>query len=143
MSEPFVDTDVIIRFLTGDDPIKQAQAAAFFRAIEDGKLTVRAPVTVIADTVYVLGSPRLYRLPRPQIAAMLSRLVRLPGVRMERRRTVIAALALYGSSTLDFGDCMLVASMRQQGSSVIYSYDEDFERFPPIQRREPAAPERP
>ncbi len=104
---------------------------------------MRAPVTVIADAVYVLASPRLYRLPRPQIAAMLSRLVRLPGLRFERRRTAIAALALFGSSTLDFGDCMLVASMRQQGSSVIYSYDEDFDRFPPIQRREPEAPQWP
>ena len=142
MSEPFVDTDVIIRFLTGDDPNKQAQAAALFTAVEAGLLAVRAPVTVIADAVYVLASKRLYNVPRPQIAAMLARLVRLPGFRVERRRAVIGALTLYGSTRLDFGDCMLLAFMRQQGSRLIYSYDTDFDNSPPIQRREPGAPPR-
>lgn len=140
MSEPFLDTDVIIRFLTGDDPTKQARAANLFAAVEDGNLTVRAPVTVIADAVYVLASANLYRLPRPQIAAMLTRLVLLPGFRVERRRAVLAALALYGTTALGFGDCMLLATMRQTGSTRIYSYDTDFDRFPPIQRLEPGAP---
>jgi predicted nucleic acid-binding protein len=59
MAYPFIDTDVIIRFLTGDDPRKQAAAAALFQRIEQGALTVAAPVMVIADAVFVLHSPRL------------------------------------------------------------------------------------
>ena len=58
MTQPFIDTDVIIRFLTGDDPEKQAAATRLFEQIEQGFLTVQAPDTVIADAVYVLASPR-------------------------------------------------------------------------------------
>ena len=141
MSDPYVDTDVIIRLVTGDDPAKQAQAAELFQDVEDGKLTVRAPVTVIADAVFVLCSKRLYNVPRPQAAAALTRLVRIPGFRVDRRRTMIAALNLFGSTRLDFGDCMLIASMRESGSTVLYSYDTDFDRFAPITRHEPGTPQ--
>ena len=34
MTQPFIDTDVLIRFLTGDDPKKQAAAAILFEQIE-------------------------------------------------------------------------------------------------------------
>ncbi len=71
---------------------------------------------------------------------MLTRLFRLPHFRVDRRRVVLAALSVYGSTRLDFGDCMLIASVRQQGSQVIYSYDTDFDRFSPIERREPERP---
>jgi len=53
MTKPFIDTDVIIRFLTGDDLQKQAAATTLFEQIEQGILTVVAPDTVIADAVYV------------------------------------------------------------------------------------------
>jgi predicted nucleic acid-binding protein len=139
VSDPHVDTDVIIRLLTGDDPTKQAQAAQLFQDVEDGKLVVRSPVTVIADAVYVLCSKRLYNLPRPQAAAALTRLVRLSGFRVDRKRTVVAALALFGSTRLDFADCMLFASMREAGSTVLYSYDTDFDKFAPLVRQEPGA----
>jgi predicted nucleic acid-binding protein len=56
MTEPFIDTDVIIRLLTGDDPVKQDRAKALFRGVEDGSLTLQAPLTVIADAVHVLSS---------------------------------------------------------------------------------------
>jgi predicted nucleic acid-binding protein len=139
VSEPYVDTDVIVRLLTGDDLVKQAQAAQLFQDVENGKLTVRAPVTVIADAVFVLCSRRLYSLPRPQAAAALARLVRIPGFRVDRRRTVLAALNLFGSTRVDFGDCMLIASMRQAHSTVLYSYDTDFDRFAPIARIVPGS----
>jgi predicted nucleic acid-binding protein len=63
--------------------------------------------------------------------------VHITGFRVDRKRTVIAALSLFGSTRLDFGDCMLIASMREEGSTVLYSYATDFDRFAPVERREP------
>src|SRR5947209_3899137 len=100
MTYPFLDTDVIIRLVTGDDSLKQAAAVSLFEQVQAGQLTVAAPVTVIADAVYVLSSPRLYHLPRPIISAALSRLARLPHFRVRNRRTVLRALDLYASANL-------------------------------------------
>src|SRR5918911_1575258 len=137
MAYPFIDTDIIIRFLTGDDPRKQAAAAALFQRIEQGALTVAAPVTVIADAVFVLHSPRLYNKPRPEVQALLTPLVRLPHFRVQQRRMVLRALELYGSSTSGFGDGMLVAAMEQARSTTLYSYDEGFDKVVGLTRLEP------
>ncbi len=137
MSDPFVDTDVIIRLLTGDDSRKQAQAAALFEQVERGEVTLLAPATVIADCVYVLSSPRLYHLPRPEVAALLGTLLRLPHFQVDHRRTLRRALGLYVTDRMDFGDAFIVASMQQAGSRAVYSYDAGFDRVKDIERLEP------
>ncbi|MBI2321629.1 MAG: PIN domain-containing protein [Chloroflexi bacterium] len=137
MSDPFVDTDVLIRLLTGDDPQKQAAAVALFEQVEAGMLRVAAPDTVIADAVYVLASPRLYHLPRAEIRDLLTPLVRLPGLRVRNRRALLRALDLYARTRLDFGDAFIVATMWALRSSVIYSYDAHFDRLPNVTRRVP------
>jgi len=137
MAEAFIDTDVIIRFLTGDDLAKQAAAAALFEQIEQGLLTVIAPDTVIADAVYVLASRRLYNVARMKIWELLAPLVRLPHFRIQNRLSVLRALEIYASSKLDFGDALIIASMEHQESQILYSYDTDFDRISGISRQEP------
>ena len=138
MTLPYIDTDVIIRLLTGDDPAKQAAASALFERVEQGSLTIAAPDTVIADAVHVLASPRLYKLSRAQVAALLTPLTRLSHFRVQNRRSVLEALRVYGTTGgLDFGDALLVAIMQQDGSETLYSYDRHFDRIAAIQRQEP------
>ncbi len=131
MTKPFIDTDVIIRFLTGDDLQKQAAATTLFEQIEQGILTVVAPDTVIADAVYV------YHVARDEIRELLTTLVRLPHFQVQNRFCVLRALELYASTKLDFGDTLIIASMEQQNSRILYSYDIDFDRIQGIARREP------
>ncbi|HLZ20813.1 MAG TPA: PIN domain-containing protein [Ktedonobacterales bacterium] len=140
MTHPFVDMDVIVRLITGDDPKKQTAAKALFERVEQGQLTLTAPDTVIADAVFVLSSPRLYHLPHPQVSAMLAALVRLPHFRVRNRPAVLRALELYATVNRDFGDLLIVASMEQAHANLLYSYDQGFDRFTTtsgIARREP------
>lgn len=137
MSEAFVDTDVIIRLLTGDDLTKQAAAATLFERVEAGEMTLQAPDTVIADAVFVLSSQRLYGLPRNEVRDLLVPLLRLPAFVTGNRRTLIDALDIYGSENVDFGDAMIVAALRQTQVASLYSYDRDFDRFPDVRRIEP------
>jgi predicted nucleic-acid-binding protein len=138
MTTPFIDTDVIIRFLTSDDLIKQAEAAQLFEQVKAGTLAVAAPVTVIADAVYVLSSPRLYSVPRATVCRLLMPLVGLPGLRILHRRAVLRALELYGGANLDFGDALIVAEMERVHSHIVCSYDTHFDRVIAIQRVTPA-----
>jgi predicted nucleic acid-binding protein len=136
MNEAFVDTDVIIRLLTGDDPRKQQASLRLFQDVRDRRLILRTPVTTIADAVYVLTSRRHYHRTRVEAAALLTPLVKLPGFRVQNRRAVLRALDLFGTTPgLDFGDAMIVANMEQQGITVLYSYDRDYDDL--ITRQEP------
>jgi predicted nucleic-acid-binding protein len=58
----------------------------------------------------------LYKLRRDRVADLLTPLVRLPGFRVEDRRTVLRALELYASAGLDFGDALIAATMERPGS---------------------------
>ena len=137
MTQPFVDTDVIIRLLTGDDLTKQAAAAALFEQVEQGLFTIAAPDTVIADAVYVLSSPRLYHIARNEVRELLTPLVRLPHFRVQNQQSILRALDLFSSTNLDFGDTLIISSMEQQDSSTLYSYDKGFDRIQNIKRQEP------
>ena len=139
MSDSFIDTNVIIRLLTGDDPQKQDEAAALFEQVQSGTLTVAAPDTVVADAVYVLSSPRLYNLPRTEVQELLRPLVTLPNFRVRNKRVLLMALMHYATVNIDFGDAMIVASMQQADSQALYSYDTDFDRFPAITRLTPGS----
>ena len=137
MTDPFVDTDVLIRLLTGDDPGKQAAAAALFRRVATGEVTIAAPESVIADAVHVLSSPRLYALSRDRVRSALTPLVGLPAFRVRNRLEVLRALDLYATTRLDFGDALLVAAMEEEGADDLYSYDRHFDQIVGISRREP------
>jgi predicted nucleic acid-binding protein len=137
MSNPLVDTDIIIRLLTGDDPRKQHQAALLFKRVEAGELILEAPSTVIADAVYVLASRQLYARSRTEVQELLTPIVRLAGFRLQNKRVVLRALEIYGTSNRGFGDAMIIALMEQRGAQQLYSYDRGFDAFPGITRLEP------
>jgi predicted nucleic acid-binding protein len=137
VSDARVDTDVLIRLLTGDDQGKQRAAATLFEEVEHGARTLAAPDTVIAYAVFVLSSPRIYSRPRTEVRDLLEALVRLPGFHVDNKAVVLEALDIFATSNLDFGDAMIVANMRRDGATVLYSYDRDFDRFPGLMRTEP------
>lgn len=137
MNEPLVDTNVIVRLLTGDDVGKQRRAKLFFERIERGEFRVTAALPVIADTIYVLSSPRLYKLPRTEIVALLMPLLRLPSLRIRNRRVVVQALDIYLTHNLDFTDAVILAPMSQAHSTLVYSFDERLDSIAGIRREEP------
>ena len=133
----FVDTDAILRLITGDDPVKQTAAEAPFQQVEAGALTLKAPDTVIADAVFVLSSSRLYALPRQLVRDKLAHPVALPAFVVHNRRLLLRALDIFATTNLDFGDAMIVATMERRDARIVYSYDHDFDRVPGVIRREP------
>lgn len=132
-----VDTDVVIRLLTGDDPEKQRRAAALFESAGRGEVELAIPSTVVADAVFVLVSPRLYALDRHAAAQMLLSLITLPGVEPEHRDRTLEALATFAESNVDFGDAYLAAFARELPEPAVYSFDKDFDKLSGIRRLEP------
>ncbi|MCX6017925.1 MAG: PIN domain-containing protein [Chloroflexi bacterium] len=132
-----LDADVIVRLLTGDDLTKQRKAVELFERVERGELVLRTPVTTIAEVVYVLSSPRLYKVERSAVAEMLQTLIRLPGFEVDSQAEVMAALDLFAQTRLDFGDAFIAAGMLLAQEKTLYSYDRDFDKLDAVTRVEP------
>ena len=97
-----LDTNVIVRALTRDEPIQARKAAAIFAS---GRLFI--PKTVLVELDWVLR--KAYGFAHPAVNDALSRLVGLDILEVEDRSAVIAALAWHADG-IDFADALHLAS---------------------------------
>jgi predicted nucleic-acid-binding protein len=126
-----VDTNVVVRYLTSDDPKQSPRAKAFI----DGN-RVFVPTTVILETEWVLRT--LYRLPPADILKAVRDLAGLPTVTLEQPALVHTALE-WSEAGIDLADAVHLASSRQcQGFA---SFDRELRkaasRVPDMLVREP------
>lgn len=97
-----VDTNVLVRIVTNDDP---AQAKRAVRALEDKPVFVAK--SVMLEMEWVLRYA--YRLPRAAILDAMRRLYGVPKLDVEDSASVILALEWYEQG-LDFADALHLAS---------------------------------
>lgn len=135
----FLDTNVVLRFLTRDDEAKAADCYRLFQRVQQGEEELLTCESVVSEAAYVLSSSRLsYRLTHEEIRERLLPILTLRGVRLPQKRVCLQALDIYATSPfLDFEDALAVAHMEQAGVTEIVSYDRDFDRVPGVQRVEP------
>jgi predicted nucleic-acid-binding protein len=100
-----VDTNVLIRLLTKDDPDQAKRAAKLF-----GENEIFIPKTVMLETEWVLR--HAYGIDREGISGAFQRLIGLSNVKMEDPRAVGLAVSWYGDG-LDFADALHLASSRE------------------------------
>ncbi|MFN8496309.1 MAG: PIN domain-containing protein [Anaerolineae bacterium] len=137
MADHFLDTNLIIRYLTRDNPDQAARAYRIFQRLETGQLTAATCEGVIIEAVQVLSSKRLYNVPRQDIRMHLATIIQLRGLKLPNKRTYLRALDLYASTSLDFVDVLIVAHMERSRVHSVLSFDQDFSHIPGITRTEP------
>ena len=133
----FLDTNILIRYLTQDNPDQGRRAYAILQQIEDGALHVMTSEAVITEIVHILSSKALYNVARPVIRTRLTAIIGLRGLQIQYKRTYLRALDMYAATNVDFVDALSVAQMERAKITTILSFDRDFDKIPGITRREP------
>jgi predicted nucleic-acid-binding protein len=113
-----VDTNVVVRLLTGDDP-KQAAAAKSLFASEP----IWIAKTVLLEAGWVLRS--LYGFEESAIRNTFIKLLGLKNVHMEDESSVAAALA-FTAHGIELADAMNLRS--KPAGAVFVSFDQSFVR---------------
>jgi predicted nucleic acid-binding protein len=131
----FLDTNVILRHLLGDNPDQAARARALLLRVEAGEVRVRIAETVVFELVFTLQ--RIYKKSPREIRDALLPILDLPAISLPGKSVVREALRLYVEADLPFADAYHAALMAEQGISEIYTFDRHFDRCPGIHRREP------
>jgi predicted nucleic acid-binding protein len=127
----FVDTNIVVRHLTGDPPKMAARATAYLRSETDLLLTD----LVAAETVYVLES--FYEAPRGEVARAVRSLVAFESVVCVDPALLLRAIEVYEVDGIDFAEAYLVACAESTGIGRIASYDRSPDRIHSIERVEP------
>lgn len=110
-----IDTNVVVRYLTGDDPIQFPLAQAL---IDKGSVFLSS--TVVLETDWVLR--RAYRLTREDVHEALRALLGLPQVTMEAPELLSKALA-WAEAGLDLADALHLAAADR--SEAFVTFDKD------------------
>jgi predicted nucleic acid-binding protein len=127
----FVDTNILIRHLTGDPPEMATRATAYLETETQLLLTD----LVAAETVYVLES--FYEAPRDQVAEALRSLVAFDSIVCVDPALLSRALEVYETDRIDFAEAYLVACAESTGVAKIASFDRSLDRVETIERVEP------
>jgi predicted nucleic acid-binding protein len=131
----FLDTNIFLRHLAGDDPVRSPRATKYFQELEDGKRRARITDTVIFEVVFTLQ--KTHHSSKATIQQILLPLIELPGIILPRKRRYRAVFDLYVNKNLPFVDAYYAVEMKGLALTEIVSFDPDFDRVPGIVRLEP------
>ena len=117
-----LDTNVVVRYLTHDDPV---QTAAAVRVMDS--LSSESPgflsLVIMVELVWVLEAS--YRFKKKEIERVLDALLRSKELVVERAEIVSQALRRFSASRADFADCLIERSAHAVECEYIVTFDRN------------------
>lgn len=123
-----LDTNILVRYLTQDDPIQSLKATE----IIERRLTEEAPgfVSIVAmvETVWVLE--RAYSLATHEIAAAVERMLQADVLVVENEQEVFTAMIALKDGQGSFSDAVIAALGARASCSCTLTFDQKALRLP-------------
>jgi predicted nucleic-acid-binding protein len=115
------DTNLLVRYLTEDDPAKASAVDALLKKAARGRIKILLPSVVAAELVWVLES--FYKMSREQISELVYAILNTPGIDVQDRAIISAATRLYGLTNIDFIDAWIIEFAKAKGVTKIHTFD--------------------
>ena len=119
----FLDTNILLRYLTGEPP-EQAEIAA---AIIDGTGDLWVTMTSVEETSYILT--RSLGIPRNEVVETLVAFLdreRIIPYAIDKEYLIHGLLMCLPSEGISVADALTWAAARTANAEVVYSFDENF-----------------
>jgi len=127
----FLDTNVLIRHLTGDPPDLATRSTAFLSKAKELLL----PDLIVAESVYVLES--FYQVAKDEVAGLMRSVIAFPAISTLDPALLLRSLEVYEVYSIDYAEAYLVAAAEATGVGHIASFDRSIDRVASVRRIEP------
>ena len=117
-----IDTNLLVRYLTEDDPAKAKAVDALLSKAGRGEIKILVPSIVIAELVWVLES--FYKMESQGIAELVDAVLNTPGVEVMDKTIIKSALKLYKVKNIDMIDAWIIEFAKEAGVGAIYTFDK-------------------
>jgi predicted nucleic-acid-binding protein len=117
-----IDTNLLVRYLTDDDPQKAKAVDTLLNRASKGELKILIPSVVVAELVWVLES--FYKLAAAEITELVESILNTPGVDIQDKWIIKAALKIYRSKEIDLVDAWIIEFAKARGAKKIYTFDK-------------------
>jgi predicted nucleic-acid-binding protein len=126
-----LDTNILVRYITQDDPIQSAKA----REIVEQRLTEEKPgfvsIVVMVETVWVLE--RAYELTPVEIVRAVEGILQTDVLVVEDEQEVFTAMIALKNGRGSFADAVIAALGAKRGCSRTLTFDRKALRLPGLE----------
>lgn len=123
-----LDTNVLIRYLTQDDPAQARKANALIDGAVARGEKLHVDVVVLCEAVWVLRDA--YEFDRGTIAGTLERILDAAQLSIDDSASLREALAAYRAGRGDFADYVLGLRNRKAGCGTTATFDRALSKSP-------------
>lgn len=120
-----LDTNIIIRFLIGDDEKFLAQSIQIFEQIESSKIQVEILESVLMEAYFVLT--KFYKIAKNEVISDLKTILAFDGVVSHNKAIFFETFSILETKNIDFVDALICAKSKLQGYEKL-SFDKDIKK---------------
>lgn len=122
-----VDTNILIRFLVGDDERQAEKVYRIFKKVESEKNELFVPLLVTLELIWVLES--VYEIKRAEILDSISELLLMPILHFEHQSTLQQFILAAQKNSCDLSDLLIAHSAKKQGCNTVLTLDKKASRY--------------
>lgn len=117
-----IDTNILIRFLMGDDEAQAKKVYAIFKQTEEDKSELFVSLLVVLEMIWVLSS--VYKITREDILESISELLLMPILKFEHLPVLQRFAREASNNKYDLSDLLIAYSAREKGCDVVITFDK-------------------
>ena len=122
-----LDTNVLLRYLVGDDPAQHAASAHLIEELCTAEHPGSVHPVALCEMVWALR--QVYKVPKAQIVEVLRTLLNIRTIGVLEADRVRQAVALYAEAQADFADCFMQVCYLEAGRRFV-TFDQRASKLP-------------
>jgi predicted nucleic-acid-binding protein len=122
-----VDTNILIRFLIGDDEVQAKKVYIIFKSAESEKKELFVPLLVVLEMVWVLES--VYDVSRAEILDSINDLLLMPIFKFDQLSALQQFVHSAQGNSFDLSDLLIAHSAKANGCETVMTFDKKASNF--------------
>lgn len=122
-----IDTNILIRFLVGDDELQAKKVYSIFKKVESEKKELFVPLLVVLEMIWVLES--VYDISRTEILDSISDLLLMPIFKFEQQSALQQLVHCAQGNKYDLSDLLIAHSAKVNGCETVITFDKKASKF--------------
>ncbi len=122
-----IDTNILIRFLTGDDELQAKKVYEIFKNAESEKKVLFVPLPVVLEMIWVLES--IYEISRTNILDSIRDILLMPILKFDQQAALQQLVHSAQGNKYDLSDLLIAHSATINGCEAVITFSKKASRF--------------
>lgn len=122
-----IDTNILVRFLTGDDERQAKKVYSIFKKAESEKIELFVPLLVVLEMIWILES--VYETARAEILDAIGDLLLMPIFKFDQQPAIQQFIHSAQGNKYDLSDLLIAHSAKINGCEAVLTFNKKASKF--------------